>query len=361
MTTIHVPLKAPASRGAADGPRPRSWASAVGAPWLALLRLPLLGKLAGANVLVALVAATALVIVHADGDHGDRMLAVGLAGLAVGVTASLALMKIALQPVSRLRATLGRFARGDAGVRVPPSLVADRDLLGVGEAVNDLLDDLLAERARVRQLARDTIRGADEERARIARGLHETTAQTLAALSIEARIALELETGQELTRQLELIKDLAVDACEEVRDLSHAIHPRVLDDLGLEAALGWLVRSVREGCDVALSLQTRGDASRVPREVANALFRIAQAALEGACDRCGACSVAVDLATTAEQVTLEVRDDGWVTESLATRLSSLGERLALSGGTLTMNDIGGRGLDLRALVPLGPEAGKEPS
>jgi signal transduction histidine kinase len=361
MTVIHMSWKAPAPRGAADGPRPPSRPSAIAAAWRRLLRLPLLGKLAGANVLVALVAATALVVVHAEGDRGDRLLAIGLAGLAVGVAASLALMKLALQPVHRLRATLGRFARGDAGVRVSPSLVADRDLLGVGQAVNDLLDELLAERARVRQLARDTIRGADEERARIARGLHETTAQTLAALSIEARIALELEAGHELTRQLELIKDLAIDACEEVRDLSHAIHPRVLDDLGLEAALGWLARSIRERHDVALSLQTSGDSSRIPREVANALFRLAEAALEGACAEGGARSVAVDLSTAAAQVILEVRDDGRVTQPLATALSALGERLALSGGTLAMNDIGGRGLDLRAAVPLGPEAGKEPS
>ena len=69
----------------------------------------------------------------------------------------------------------------------------------------------------------------------------------------------------------------------------------------------------------------------------------------------------MDLSIAAEQVILEVRDDGRVTQPLATALSALGERLALSGGTLAMNDIGGRGLDLRAVVPLGPEAGKEPS
>lgn len=327
---------------------------------LGMLRVPLLGKLAGANVLVASVASVALVMVHRDGADGDLLLGYAILALALGVVASLALMKLALQPVERLRTTLRRFAQGDAGTRVRQSRVADRDLTGMGEALNSLLDDLLVERARVRQLARDTIRCADEERARIARGLHETTAQTLAALSLEARMALQLQAGAELTQQLELIRDLAVDACQEVRDLSLAIHPRVLDDLGLEAALGWLVRGARERCGVAVALQTSGDASRIPREVTNALFRIAEATLAATCSDGGARSVAVDLAVAPDHVILEVRDDGRVTAAQASALSALGERLALSGGRLVMNAIGGRGVDLHAAVPLGPAAGKEP-
>ena len=345
--------------GASRAPRVASVGRVTRSPVAAVLRVPLFGKLAGANVLVAAVAAVALVIVHRDGADGDVLLGYAIVALAVGVLVSLILMKFALQPVASLRATMRRFAQGDVGTRVRPSLVADRDLVGLGDAINDLLDDLLEERARVRQLARETIRGADEERARIARGLHDSTAQTLAALSIEARIALELQAGSELTQQLELIRDLAIDACEEVRDLSHAIHPRVLEDLGLEAALGWLVRGVREECGVEVSLHTSGDSTRIPREVSNALFRIVQATLQGACVEGHARSIAVDLSVAAEQLILEVRDDGRVTASLATALSALGERLALSGGTLAMNDIGARGVDLRAVVPLGPAADKE--
>lgn len=324
-------------------------------PWLAPLRLPLLGKLAGTNFLVAAIASASLLLVDGNGVDDDLLREVGLIALAAGVVVSVALIRLALQPVARLRATLRAFARGDAQVRVRRSLVADRDLLGVGDAVNDLLEDLVAERERVRQLARATIRGADEERARIARGLHDSTAQMLTALSLQARLALELEAGQELAQQLELIRDLAVDAIDEVRELSHTIHPRVLDDLGLEAALGWLARGVRERCGVAITLQTTGDASCLPAEIAHTLFRIAETTLESVCGDGAAQSVAVEFSTGPEHAVLEVRDDGEVTERLAAALEALGVRLALSGGRLTMNDVGGRGIDLRAIVPLGAD------
>ena len=351
----------PASSGSAvitvDGRESRP--ARVASPWLLPLRLPLLGKLAGLNVLVAGVASAALLAMEGNGTDDDLLREVALLAVVLGVAASVALTRLALQPVARLRATLRRFARGESDARIRPSLVADRDLLGVGDAVNDLLEDLVAERSRVQQLARDTIRGADEERARIARGLHDSTAQTLAALSIEARMALELEAGHELSQQLVLIRDLAIDALDEVRVLSHTIHPRVLDDLGLEAALGWLARGMRERCDVTIALQTAGDDSHVPTDVASALFRIAEAALDGTCGEGGARSVALDLSVTAERVLLEVRDDGRVTPWLADKLGALGERLALSGGSLTMNDVGGRGVDVHAVVPLGHGPRKE--
>jgi signal transduction histidine kinase len=351
----------PASSGSAvitvDGREARP--AHVASPWLVPLRLPLLGKLAGLNVLVAGVASAALLAMDGNGTDDDLLREVALLAIVLGVAVSVALTRLALQPVARLRATLRRFARGDADARIRPSLVADRDLLGVGDAVNDLLEDLVAERSRVQQLARDTIRGADEERARIARGLHDSTAQTLAALSIEARMALELEAGHALSQQLVLIRDLAIDALDEVRDLSHTIHPRVLDDLGLEAALGWLARGMRERCVVTITLQTAGDDSHVPSDVASALFRIAEAALDGTCGEGGARSVALELSVTPERVLLEVRDDGRVTQWLADKLGALGERLALSGGRLTMNEIGGRGVDVHAVVPLGHGPRKE--
>jgi signal transduction histidine kinase len=355
MTSIDVRLGA---MSAAESPRAESRGSGrpslLAAPWLAMLRVPLLGKLAGANVLVATVAAVALMIVHRDGADGDVLLGFAVLALAVGVVASVVLIKVALRPVAHLRSTLRRFASGEAGVRIRPSLVADRDLAGIGDAVNDLLDDLLDERARVRQLARDTIRGADDERARIARGLHDSTAQTLAALSLEARIAMQLQDSREVAQHLELIRDLAVDAVEEVRDLSHAIHPRVLDDLGLAAALGWLARGVRHATGLDTSLQCSGDARRIPDDVARSLFRVAEAALVTATEASDIRTIELRLDVTPTHVTLGISDDGRVPRSSTTRVLAQGERLALSAGTLIINDQQERGRRVLALVPLGP-------
>ena len=332
--------------------------SGLAAAWQAMLRVPLLGKLAGANILVAVVAAVALVIIHRDGVDGDLLLAFSVLGLAMGVAASIGLMKLALQPVARLRATLHRYAQGDDDVRIRPSVVADRDLAGVSDAVNDLLDDLMAERERVRQLARDTIRGADEERARIARGLHDSTAQTLAALSLEARMALQLQSGQALTQQLELIRDLAVEAVEEVRDLSQAIHPRVLDDLGLAAALGWLARSMHDVTGLETSLKFSGDSRRIPGDVACSLYRTAEAALAGIGADGGGRPAELRLDVGTDHVVLSIRDEVLTPSPPSTRLLALRDRLALSSGKLIIHHEGG-GRHVLAVVPLGPEAGKE--
>ena len=333
--------------------------SGLAAAWHAVLRVPLLGKLAGANILVAAVAAIALVVIHRDGVDGDQLLMLAVLALTVGVAASIGLMKLALQPVARLRATLHRYAQGDDDVRIRPSLVADRDLAGVSDAVNDLLDDLMAERERVRQLARDTIRNADEERSRIARGLHDSTAQTLAALSLEARMALQLQAGQALTQQLELIRDLAVEAVEEVRDLSQTIHPRILDDLGLAAALGWLARSMRDVTGLETSLKFSGDSHRIPGDVACSLYRTAEAALSGIGADGESHPAELRLDVGPEHVVLSIRDGVVTPQQSAPRLLTMRDRLALSGGKLVIHDHEGGGRHVLAVVPLGPEPAKE--
>ena len=320
----------------------------------ALLRVPLLGKLIGVNVLVALVATAALALLHQQRQDQSLFIPAVIA-LAISVAVGTALMNLALAPLAQLQRALHRVSRGELGIRVQPSRMADRDLLNVGDTVNTLLDELVLERARIRQLARDTIRSADEERSRIARGLHDSTAQTLAALSLEARLALQAGGSTELTQQLELIKDLAIDALEEVRDLSHTIHPRVLDDLGLAAALGWLARCTRESSGVRASLRLTGDASHVPLDLACTLYRIAEAALQDAAQPGRARTAELHLGASAESIDLEVTTDGPAAEHEPARLHALRERLALASGTLTVHDDGAGGTRVHAFVPLGVE------
>ena len=319
----------------------------------AILRVPLFGKLLGANVLVAVVGTAALVVLARD-RGGDSLLVPAVIALAASVAASSALMHLALEPVARLRQALHRVARGELGVRIQRSVVADDDLLRVGDTVNTLLDDLVLERTRIRQLARETIRGADEERSRIARGLHDSTAQTLAALSLEARTALQHGSGPDLTQQLELIKDLAIDALEEVRDLSHTIHPRVLDDLGLAAALGWLARCTREVTGMHVALRLTGDATHVPLELGCTLFRIAEAALEDAAQG-GAGAAQLHLAAGIEGTTLETTSDGVTPEHPTEKWQMLRERLALACGSLTVHGDAAHGTRVQAFVPPGVE------
>ena len=129
---------------------------------------------------------------------------------------------------------------------MPPSRLADRDMARVGTTLNTLLDRLTEDRARVRRLAAQVISAQDEERARVARELHDSTAQMLAAVMLQLGVAAQESTSPALDERIATLRDMAAEALEEVRTLSHTIHPRVLDDLGLAAALEWLARQTRE-------------------------------------------------------------------------------------------------------------------
>lgn len=326
--------------------------------WPAPPRLPLLVRLVGANAIGATVTVCTPLLAEGTLSTGDWTLRMAALGLGLGV--STVLSGLALAPVARLRTALLRHARWHDGPQWDAARLADRDLEEIGDAVAALLAELVAERARLRQLARDTLRGADVERARVARGLYDSTAQTLAALSLEARAASELDDRKKIVARLELIRELATDALHEVRDLSQSLHPRVLDDLGLAAALRWLARCTGEceGADVALEVS--GPAERVAAEPACTLFRVAQAALEDACARRGARTVRIRLTVGPARVELELDDDGTPPAGGGSSLHGvLAERCALGGGTLTQAGRDGGGVRVHAALPPGDSGGWE--
>ena len=101
------------------------------------------------------------------------------------------------------------------------------------------------------RLCRELQRATDEERGRLARSLHDSAAQTLAAASINLAL-IEGETGPlsaRARRRLGAAQALVAACNRELRDLSHAMHPPLLAELGLSAALGALARrQARSGC-----------------------------------------------------------------------------------------------------------------
>ncbi|HEU4642155.1 MAG TPA: histidine kinase [Gemmatimonadaceae bacterium] len=326
----------------------------------ALLRVPLALKLAGANALLVIVAGAASLFVHARGAPADTMVAVTLATLLLSLVMNLALVYIALQPLRRLEETAERVWRGDLTARVVPSPLADRDVARVGGTLNVLLDGLTSDRARMRQLAAQVIRVGDEERARLARELHDSTAQTLAALTWQVSAAMRADgCPPEVARHLELIRDLGMDALEEVRTLSHTIYPSVLDDLGLPAALEWLARSTEEQDPVQTRVETRGDASRLTKPAASVLYRVAQEAMSNAVRHASPGRITLALTVGEREASLTVADEGRgfdVAEARARRpgmgLFTMRERVALVDGRLAIDSAPGKGTRITASVPL---------
>ena len=113
------------------------------------LRVPLLGKLAGANLVIVVAALLAVVAERRSILPGT---AVSILALALGLSllVNLVLVHVALRPLSDLEATAARVSGGDLEARVTPSILADRDMARVGTTLNTLLDRLTEDRERVR-------------------------------------------------------------------------------------------------------------------------------------------------------------------------------------------------------------------
>jgi signal transduction histidine kinase len=331
----------------------------------ALLRVPLAAKVAGANALIVLAALAAAMLVRRGAPAPDLvdtqlLLVVGLA-LAGSFVVNTALVLLALRPLQALESAAANVARGDFDTRVQPSLLADRDVTQVGATINLLLNGLAADRARTRQLAAEIVGAGDRERAYIARELHDSVAQTLAALVMQLGAAARDFPAPQLAARFATIKQLGADALEEVRMLAHTMHPPVLDDLGLAAALSHLARQQSHGAQLSIVVEAPDPvgAAELPPSIASVLYRIAQEALANAVRHAHATAVRVSLSTNARDATLEVADDGEgfdVAEAYARRpgmgLFTMRERVALLEGRFAITSERGAGTRVIATLPL---------
>ena len=125
----------------------------------------------------------------------------------------------------------------NSALRATPSLVADPQLVHLTDTVNSLLDSLAAERRRIQKLGTEVMLAQDTERAQLARDLHDSIAQTLAAVGFQLSAASAGATDDDTRNALATARAMIGKALEEVRNISYALHPRVAEDLGLVPAL----------------------------------------------------------------------------------------------------------------------------
>ena len=322
-----------------------------------ILRMPLGVKLLGANVLIAAAAlGAALTIERRDGAHPELIWILAVA-LGLAFVANVVLVQVALRPLRALIDAAERVRSGALDARVPTSRVADRDLVQLSRTMNSLLDELGAERARLRELAAQVIGAGDTERERIARELHDSTAQRVAALVLHLGAVLNDGADGRLRDRLAPAKQLADDVLEELRTLAHVMHPRVLHDLGLPHALDALARETTSPtCVVETDLQP--PATRLSIEVESVLYRVAQEAVSNALRHGAPTRVRVELRGSPAMATLVVEDDGrGFDTSVPTRdreslgLFTMRERVSLVDGTLEITSRPGAGTRVRVAVP----------
>lgn len=191
----------------------------------------------------------------------------------------------------------------------------------------------------------------DEERRAIARELHDTTAQNLLAITLNAtRLHEGLREAEEPARRtLMETLELAEQSLQEVRTLSYLLHPPLLDDIGLTAALSWLARgfSQRSGIQIDISIDNSGEP--LSRPVATALYRVAQEALSNVHRHSGSKRARLALYRTEDKVQLDVVDGGTGLRGLVKADSEEARQIGvgISGMRLRLEQLGGQ-LDIRS-------------
>lgn len=161
-------------------------------------------------------------------------------------------------------------------------------------------------------LSQRLLQTQDEERRRIARELHDSTGQCLAAV----RMNLQILKGEEerLTpnarKSLEDAFSTSSQCASDVRTLSYLLHPPLLDELGLVAALGWYTTGFAERSGVKVTLDVTPKDIQLPQDVGTALYRIVQECLTNIHRHSHSSTAYIRLALEQRQILLEVSDEG---------------------------------------------------
>ena len=171
--------------------------------------------------------------------------------------------------------------------------------------------------AKLKRLAQQVVESQENERARLSRELHDGISQMLVSVKLLLESALaRFELSEPRVPPAETALSTGIgrlgEALREVRRISHALRPSMLDDLGLAAALEQLTRESRAQGHLAIGFTqvTHDHAAHLPDTVKTALFRIAQEALTNIFRHAQATRAAVSLDVSASRVTLSVSDDG---------------------------------------------------
>jgi signal transduction histidine kinase len=218
--------------------------------------------------------------------------------------------------------------------------------------------------AALQNLSQQLLQVQDEERRRVARDLHDSTGQTLAALKMNL-VLLEgkLPQDQRTSGLLSETEALADQALREIRTTSYLLHPPLLDEAGFSSAAQWFVEGFAKRSGVKVRMDIEPQAERLPIAVETALFRVLQEGLTNAHRHSGTLEISICFQHQLETVILEIRDCGrGIAPAVLSRLRAASSEsgVGLAGMRERLNKLNGKleieaddhGTLLRAIVPL---------
>jgi PAS domain S-box-containing protein len=218
----------------------------------------------------------------------------------------------------------------------------------------------------LQRLSAELMNAYESERKRMSQELHDELGQALTAMRINlTALEKDLFPGFPASRKKLIETSLLVDeTLEHVRELSHALRPTMLDELGLVPTLRWYVTRYAERLGIQVELEAVGLEERLPTEIETALYRIAQEALTNIAKHAQARHVQLRLSYQASQVTASIEDDGVgfdVQKKMTVDATGAGaglfgmrERVTVFGGSLTIQSRPEQGTRLLIELPILP-------
>ena len=297
----------------------------------ALLRVPLRIKIVVASTAFSGLAfglglTGARIVEHSAlrADPVAIVIGMGLVWVLAASAISAAIVRIALGPLRHLEAAAERIQRGELDARATLSRLADRDMARLVRSFNQALDQQTADRGRLHELARRSLRSEETSRRRIAVELREGPGQRLAALLLRLHLA-EREGGRRaLGEMIEVARGEIAAALDIVGRHSGDRTQRLLDDLGLKEAVQWLARQAAREHDLDISVALGVVDAELTRPARISLLLLVEEALENVGRHATARTASVSVCRAGDSVVAEIVDDGRGFERCETVAKGLG-------------------------------------
>ena len=288
-------------------------------------------------------------------------------GISITLLVNRMIIHTALLPLHELGDAIEQVHSGQ--IHIPDSLkhYQDPDIRRLVVAIDAMLSRMANYTSQLQAISERVINAQEEERVRIARSLHDDTAQSISMLIIHLdRLAQIVPSDRaDLTRYISDAQSVANRLLENLRKIIWDLRPSILDDLGLYSAIRWFARNNLEKAGVRVEFSAPEDAIRLPPHLETMLFRIAQEVISNILRHADASKASIRLWMASENIWLEIKDDGCgfdiektTGEALDRKhlgLLGIQERASLVGGEVNIVSVPGSGTCLLLHVPLPAE------
>jgi two-component system sensor histidine kinase UhpB len=235
-----------------------------------------------------------------------------MAGILITLFVNRVIIQNALHPLHELGDAL-ELVKSEQ-INIPDSLknYKDPDICRLVIAIDSMLNRMAKYTSQLQAISERAINAQEEERVRIARSLHDDTAQSISMLIIHLeRLGTLIPTDRpDITRYITDAQSVATRLLENLRKIIWDLRPSILDDLGLVSAIRWFARTNLEKAGVKVDFWVGNEVMRLPPYLETMLFRIAQETISNILRHANAKKVSIRLWIADENIWLEIKDDG---------------------------------------------------